>query len=263
MNFFNQFWAPRNAYDPVGMFTRGHMFLLCISLILLIILLYNSRNLKRPTLEKITKFLAIIMVTLEGVKIYYSFSFGYTWLNEWFPIAYCSIFMYALLLSGYGNGKWKQMGQAFLAGGCVLGGTAFLLFPSTSLMMYPIWHFQCLYSMLFHTLMIYIGVMYLWKMNMELNKVTYKAYTKLYTLFALIAIIMNTTFNSNLMLLREPFKIPVLFVHQLVKDAPWLYTIFVFLVYLLGPFWITAYFINLIRRSKEKDTLKDLGEISV
>lgn len=263
MIFFHQFWAPRKAFEPVGMFTEGHMFLLIICLAILLALVYSSRKFTISRIEKITKFLAIVMVILEGIKICYSFYWGYTWLSAWFPIAYCSIFMYALLLRGYGNGKWRAMGDAFLAGGCIIGGTAFLLFPSTSLMMYPVFHYQCLYSMFFHTLMIYMGIMYIWKMDVKFNKEGYKQYCKIYLFFGIIAVILNTIFNSNLMLLKKPFKIPVLFVHKLFKDAPWLYTIFVFLVYLFGPYWITAYFTKLIRKRRSKIELDYIEEVTI
>lgn len=252
MVFLNQFWAPRKAYEPVGMFTAGHMILLLICLVILGGLLFISRRITKDRIEKITKIMAVLMVTLEGIKICYSFYWGYTWISAWFPIAYCSIFMYALWLSGYGKGQWKEMGDVFLAGACVIGGTAFLLFPSTSLMMYPVWHYQCLYSMFFHTLMIYMGFMYIWKMDIKLNKAGYKQYTKVYIFFATIAIILNTIFESNLMLLRDPFNIPVPFIHKLVSDSPWIYTVFVFLVYLFGPYWVTAYFVKVIKKRKAR-----------
>lgn len=263
MIFLQHFWAPRKAFKPVGMFTEGHMFLLIICLSILVALVFSSRNIKKNTIEKITKLLAIVMVILEGIKVIYSFYWGYTWINAWFPIAYCSIFMYALLLRGYGKGKWKRIGEAFLAGGCIIGGTAFLLFPSTSLMMYPVFHYQCLYSMFFHTLMIYMGIMYIWKMDVEFNKNSYKDYCKIYLFFAVTAIILNTLFDSNLMLLKKPFKIPVLFVHKLFKDAPWLYTIFVFLVYLGGPYWITAYFTKVIRKRKNILMINKIDEVTL
>lgn len=262
MIFFQQFWAPRNDYDPVGMFTQGHMFLLLICLGILGILLYASRKITKSNIEKATKILAIVMVTLEGIKICYSFYWGYTWLSAWFPIAYCSIFMYALLLRGYGKGKFRAIGDAFLAGGCIIGGTAFLLFPSTSLMMYPVFHYQCLYSMFFHTLMIYMGIMYIWKMDIKFNKEGYKEYCKIYLFFGVIAVVLNTIFDSNLMLLKKPFKIPVLFVHKLFMDAPWVYTIFVFLVYLFAPYWITAYFAKIIKKRRNKKVLNTLDEIT-
>lgn len=263
MIFFQHFWAPRKAFDPVGMFTQGHMFLLLICLGILGILLYTTKNITKSTIVKITKILAVVMVTLEGIKICYSFYWGYTWLSAWVPIAYCSIFIYALLLRGYGKGRLKEMGEAFLAGGCIIGGTAFLLFPSTSLMMYPVFHYQCLYSMFFHTLMIYMGIMYIWKMDFKFNKNGYKGYAKLYLFFAIIAIILNTLYESNLMLLRDPFNIPVPFVHKLVMDSPWIYTIFVFLVYLFGPYWVTAYFSNLIKKRKNKVKLDMVKEATV
>lgn len=260
MFILDQFWAPRKAYEPVGMFTSGHMILLMLCLIMLVIIVFISRKIEASRIKAITRGMAILMTLLEGIKIYFSFYWGYTWLNAWFPIAYCSIFMYALWLSGYGKGKWREMGDAFLGGVCIVAGGAFLLFPSTSLMMYPMWHYLSLYSMFFHTLMIYTGIMYLWKLDIKLDKAKYKEYVKLYLFFAIIAIVLNTLFDSNLMLLREPFKIPIPFLHQLFKDSSWLYTTVVFLVYLFAPYWVTSYINEKIKQIKNKKSVKDTDD---
>ena len=40
MNLLNQFWAPRDIYEPTGMFTSRHMVLLVLSLVVLSLLIY-------------------------------------------------------------------------------------------------------------------------------------------------------------------------------------------------------------------------------
>ena len=74
--------------------------------------------------------------------------------------------------------------------------------------------------MLFHTLMIYMGVLYLFKLEIKLEKIMFKEFAKLYCFFAVIAIFLNSFYGSNLMLLKKPFKIPVPFLHKLFSSAP-------------------------------------------
>lgn len=250
MMFLNQFWAPRKLYNPCGMFTEGHMILLFLSIALLCILLYTSKNLSTHKIKRLTKILAIGISILELIKIGFNFHRGYTWINAWFPISYCSIFIYSLWLSGYGKDKWREMGDIFLGGVSIIAGAAFLLFPSTSITLYPVWHYLCLYSMLFHTLMVYMGIMYLSKMEIKFNKNTFKRYLKYYLFFALIAIVLNNNYGSNLMLLREPASIPVPALKTLYEAAPWGYTLLVFIVYLFVPYGITAY-ISKFKKSEE------------
>lgn len=257
MDILNQFWAPRDIYEPTGMLTSKHMILLIISMIILSALIYFSRKMTNTQIKKVTKGMAIFITILECIKIFFNFYRGYTWINTWVPISFCSIFIYALWLSGYGKGKWKETGEAFIAGVSIIAGGAYLIFPSTSLTVYPIWHYLCMYSMLFHTLMVYMGILYLFKLEIKLDKSKFNKFAKLYCFFAVIAIGLNTFYGSNLMLLKKPFKIPVPFLHELFASAPWLYTVVVFLVYLYVPYCVTVYLYRLFTRNKREKVIKD------
>lgn len=255
MNIFKQFWAPRDVYQPCGMFTSRHMVLLIISIIILSALIYFSRGLNKCKVNKVTKILAVIMTILEFIKIIFNFYRGYTWINTWIPISFCSIFIYALWLSGYGKNKFREIGEIFIAGVSIIAGATYILFPSTSLTVYPIWHYLCIYSMLFHTLMIYMGILYLFKLDIKVNRCGFNKFASIYCFFAIIAIYINTFHGSNLMLLKKPFKIPIPFLHELFSSAPWLYTIVVFLVYLYVPYYITFYLLKFINRKKKDELL--------
>lgn len=144
MLLVNQFWAPKNMYEYCGMFSLGHMVLFLISIFLLIILLFISKNITVHDVEILTKIMAVIITILEGMKIYFNLYWGYKNINSWLPISYCSIFIYALWLSAYGKEKLKEIGDSFITGCSVVAGGAYLLFPSTSLTVYPVWHFLCI-----------------------------------------------------------------------------------------------------------------------
>ena len=214
------------------MFTYGHMILLGLSIILLIGLLVISRNVDEKQVKKITRVSAIIITILEGIQIGFNFYFGYTWINAWFPMWYCGIFIYSLWLSGYGKGKWRRMGDSFLAGASMIAGATYLVFPATALTIYPTWHYLSIYSMFFHTMMIYIGILYFYKLDIKLNKQLYKSYVKYFLFFALIAFVLNNYCGSNLMMLKKPANIPIPLAYTLYKSMPWAYTVIVFIVYL-------------------------------
>lgn len=254
MNFsFSMLFAPKDLYQACGMFTKEHLLLLVLNLILLCILLFCSRNITKEKIATLTRVFAIMIVILEQIKIGFNFRMGYTWLDSWFPISYCSIFIYALVLSGFFSGKGRAMGKAYIAGVSVLAGFVYLLFPSTSLMQYPVWHFLSLHSMFFHTLMMYMGILYLYHLKIRLDKKAYYHYILLFGFFAVLALILNTLFGSNLMLLREPFNIPLPLAHQIYQKFPWGYTVLVLFVYLVLPFPVTA----LLFRRREERTLNN------
>ncbi|MTH05887.1 hypothetical protein GMA43_02045 [Turicibacter sanguinis] len=229
------FFAPLDQYPSAGMFTSAHLISLLVCFVIVGVCLLASRKMQWKTVMKLTKILAVIITLLELIKIDYNFYFGYTWLDAWFPLSYCSLFIYALWLSGYGKGVFKKLGDAFIIMGALLGGIGFLIFPTTSLMRYPIWHYLCLYSLFFHTAMIYLSFMYLKQQKTLVNRKTYVYFSVYFMIGAMISIILNVLFGSNIMLLREPFNVPFAFVHEIQKHSQVAYTLLAMLAYLVGP----------------------------
>ena len=186
--FGSLFFAPLDAYPAAGMFTTPHLISLVVCLIILLVALKASLKKSWEQVMKLTRVIAIVVTILEGVKIAYNFYYGYTWLDAWFPLSFCSLFIYATWFSGFGKGTIKKVGNAFIVMGCLLGGIGFLLLPTTSLMRYPIWHFLCLYSLFFHMLMIYLSVLYLWHRCVPINRYTYVYFSVYFLISALICI---------------------------------------------------------------------------
>ena len=123
------FFAPLDQYPSAGMFTSAHLISLLVCFVIVGVCLLASRKMQWKTVMKLTKILAVIITLLELIKIGYNFYFGYTWLDAWFPLSYCSLFIYALWLSGYGKGVFKKLGDAFIIMGALLGGIGFFIFP--------------------------------------------------------------------------------------------------------------------------------------
>lgn len=249
MLLVNQFWAPKNMYEYCGMFSFGHMILLIISILVLSFLLFISRNINSYEIKILTKIMAVIITVLEFIKIYFNLYWEYNNINSWLPISYCSIFIYALWLSAYGKGKLKEIGDSFITGCSVVAGATYLLFPSTSLTVYPVWHFLCMYSMFFHTIMIYFGIIYIKNKVIKLDINSFKKYVKIFLFFSIIAIFLNESFNTNFMLLNRPFKIPVPVIHKLYNLYPRIYTIIVFMIYLCVPYFTTRFFTRILNKN--------------
>lgn len=229
------FFAPLDAYQPAGMFTPQHLVALLCCLLLVSLFLIKSKQMSQETLMKLTKGMAFLITTLELIKISYNFYYGYTWLDAWFPLSYCSLFIYALWFSSYGKGHVKKIGDAYIGIGCLLGGLGFLFVPTTSLMRYPIWHFLSLYSLFFHVMMIYVAVLYLWHQQISINLKTYGSFSLYLIVAAMISIAINAVYGANIMLLREPYNIPLPWIHTLQANSQAAYTLLASLLYLVGP----------------------------
>lgn len=245
-------FSPRGEYPACGMFTIPHILAFIICIILIIVGLYVTRKIKKDEVYKIIRIVAVTVIILEIIKIGYNFYYGYTYLDSWFPLAYCSLFIYSTIMVGFGKGLIRKIGISFLVGGGILAGVAFLIFPTTSLMMHPIYHYLSMYSMLFHSLMIYIGILCYHHKLMEFNKKDYLYYVVFCLFFIVIALIVNKIYDCNMMFLKEPFNIPIPLLKEIGTNYPVLYKIIIILVYLVIPYGIT-YLLNKGINKGEKD----------
>lgn len=240
-----------NSEAAAGMFTLPHIISLIICLIIVGIAIYLSRAFDKKRVVLTTKIMAYVFTIWEIAKIIFKFIIDEgKYLDHWVPLYFCSLFIYALWLCGYGKGRIYKIGEAFISGGCIIGGLAFLIVPATSLMDYPIYHFMSIHSMVYHSCMLYLGILYLraYKINLDKNDfIRYSIYTGA---FGIVSIILNLMLDQNFMILRNPVNIPIEFINAIANKAPWLYTVGAFMLYLLIPFLLVKGIIIIIRKIK-------------
>lgn len=239
--FFDLFFAPIGRFEPCGMFTPAHIIsmFLCftgIAGLTLHLSRFRAAEKKRACTLFIT---AVILTLMEFGKIAFKFATGETYLDAWVPLSYCSLFLYALWTCLYGGGAAKEAAEVFIAYACPVAGTLFLIFPTTSLMSYPIWHYLSLHSLVYHSLMVIIGLSFPAEKK-HLDKRSYGAYISFLLIFSVIAVAMNFAFGCNLMNLREPYNIPIAFLQRIWQTVPWLYTALAFTGYLAIPGAVSA-----------------------
>lgn len=229
------FFAPNGRFEPCGMFTIPHIVsaLICIFIVVFVLIKTNCK-IKGAKSLKLLKTSALVLTVLEAIKISHSFIYGDHYLDAWFPLSYCGLFIIALWLAGFGSAKMKAIGKAFISLGCPFAGIAFLIFPTTSLMSYPIWHYFSLYSMFYHSLMIFVGIT-IFREDKHLSFEKYLNYAVFVLPFSALAIAINTFATSNLMNLREPYNIPIDFLQNLYADFPPGYIALVLVIYMLIP----------------------------
>lgn len=231
------FFAPKDVYPACGVYTTGHLIstLICFLSVAFFVFLFRRTKLERVYFA--IRVLAVVLTALESVKIFHNFYWGYTNIDSWVPLSFCSLFIYACYLSGYGRGRLRSFGNSFIVIGGIVGGFVFVCMPTTSLTMYPIFHFQSLYSLLFHSLMMTAGVLLL-KNGIRPTRKLFNYYVIFFGVFAAVALIINSTLGSNLMTLREPYKLPIDFLHVLQKEMPAAYTALGVVAHIVLPFCV-------------------------
>jgi uncharacterized membrane protein YwaF len=204
------FFAPNGKYPPCGLYSSGHIFILLFTLFDVVISLYLALRYLKGNVKTVMRLFALIVTVLEGIKIAFNFIQGYTALNHWVPLYFCSFYLFALWLAAFGKGKIERTGLSFLFGGSFLSGLFFTFYPSTSLPNYPLFHFISLYSFFFDGSMIFMGLFIILS-GYYRPKLKDGLYYVLFTgIFIGLAALVNVLFGANLMFITNPYRLPVM-----------------------------------------------------
>lgn len=242
------FFAKAGEYEACGIFTAKHFILIAITLIAVAIALKYTVNKKdvKKIIRNCTIFVWIFEVIIMTFKIATG---GIQNVNNYLPLYYCSLLLYAGLFSSFGKGKLKRAGDVFLATGAIVGGIVFIIFPSTSLPSYPMFHLVSIHSFVFHGIMIYLGLLINITNYIELKKTDIIYYSSLVGIVCIIAYIINKIFDSNLMFISKNF--PGTAIEILYKLTGKFFTIIMMVGQATVPFYIIYGMKNIIGKKNE------------
>ena len=245
-------------YEPCGIFTTDHFILIGITIIGIIIALKFTSNKSKEKVHSIIKKITIIMCILEVVKISFNLQQNsFRDVNTYMPLYYCSILLYAVLLSSFGKGALKRAGDVCLATGSVIGGIVFIIYPSTSLPMYPAFHFLSIHSFLFHGTMIYLGILINKTQYIELEQNDIKYFASVIGIMSIVALIINKLFNGNLMFISNNFPGTPIEILYDITNGGIMYTLIMVLAQMTLPFYITYVIIKKIQSVRNLSELKE------
>lgn len=242
------FLAKPGEYKACGIFTLEHFVLMILTVIGVAIALKYTVN--KKDIRKIIRNCTIFVWIWEFVIICFKIAAcGTRDLNQYVPLYYCSLLLYAGGLSSFGKGKLKRAGDVFLATGAVIGGIIFILFPSTSLPTYPMLHLVSIHSFIFHGIMLYLGLLINLTRYIELENKDIIYYSSLVGIVCIIAYIVNKIFGSNLMFIAKNF--PGTFIETLYNSTGNFFTLVMILGQMFLPFYVIYGICKLIKKRKE------------
>ena len=135
-----------------------------VSAVLLVLLIIAFRRAPeqrvRRTLGWLGVFLTLFYIGKTAWESYYDITLSGAF-NTWLlPFDACSFIMPAGILAGFSKGRVQRAAESWVATGGVVGGIANMLFLR-ALYYYPFFSFGAVYSMLWHFLMVFMGVLVL------------------------------------------------------------------------------------------------------
>ena len=163
------FYDNFTSEDVAGMFTFWHLLYLIVFAGLVLLGLWLCKSLQDKKIQKIITWSAIIVTIVEVIKITLRIAKG-GGTDTWIPLYYCSLFIYAIWMTRSKKEWLSRMGYAYITMGGILAAILFTHYPSTSLAIYPALHPASIHSLLYHSLMAFVGILVLWKKQYEPKK---------------------------------------------------------------------------------------------
>jgi len=243
-------FAYPGVYEPCGLFTTDHFKLIIVTIIGIIIALKKTINKSKDEIKQIIKRCTIIIWIFQAIMITFKIiTGGIRNINNYVPLYYCSLLLYAGGLAAFAKDKLKRTGEVFLATGGIAGGIIFIILPSTSLPTYPMFHIVSLHSFLFHGIMIYLGILINATRYITLQIADIKYYASLVGCVCVLAYIINSIFGSNLMFISG--KLPVAPVEFLYDITGPFYTIVACIGQMTLPFFTMYVIIKFCNKKLE------------
>ena len=245
------FLSKPGEYEPCDMFTVKHLILFIATCLVVLVAVNNTKVMQKEDIRKIIRKFTLVIWILEILKTVYNIAIGKgSEINKMVPLYYCSLFLYSGLLSSYGKGILKRIGDVFLATGGIVGGLIFLMLPTTSLPEYPLFHFISMHSFFYHGAMVYLGIIINKFKYIDLKLSDLKYYALLIAAVCLGAYFLNEKYGSNLMFISRDF--PGTILSTLYNNTGKLYTPLSCLVQMTLPFLLVFSIVKTTEVFKKK-----------
>jgi len=249
--FLKRLFAPSGTLKPYKLFTPEHWGIAGFSFFIVAIALILSRKMTKQNVYKTVKICTITLWIFETIKIVFNLLTGNADNpNTYIPLYFCSIVLYAGIFSIFSKGKLKHASDVFIVVGGIVGGVAYMLCPNTTAGTYPIFHYITMQSFLHHSIMVYLGALFLITDYVELKISDLTYYSSIVAFMCLITYVVNNTFDLNLMFLNETY--PNTPIDVIYKLSPKYFSLNMTLMQSIPPFVVIYGLVKIFNRKKAK-----------
>ena len=185
---------------------------LVISILLLIVLLIIFRKYSKEKVLKIIKIVSIFFILFYIIKTtwesIYDIKYTGSFNTGLLPLDSCSIIMFAGIISSYSKGKIKEYSDSWIVTGCIVGGIATMVYLN-AFKYYPFLSFGAFYSMIWHFLMVFIGLLLIVTNYVDINYKTLLKGFIFHLVISLIIIPIDYIFDFDFMMYKSLGGIPI------------------------------------------------------
>ena len=160
--FDDSYTLAEKGYTGADKLSLKQFIVMGILFVLIVVGSIFLRKIKKEKVLTIYKVIAIVMPFLEAAKIAFSTYADITHgqpfnLGGMLPLYSCSMLLYFLPFVAWGKGRMQRYSMAFFTSiGLVAGLSNFIYLSGAG--WYPIFTFGCMYSILFHGVIVFVGI---------------------------------------------------------------------------------------------------------
>jgi len=231
-----------------GLFTINHLIIILLSIIIQSVILILSLKKNKEQIIKTIKYLGIFILIYEIIKIIYMIIDKRS-INNYFPLYYCSLILYFIILIYPKNNKLNKIGYLLISYSGLIPSFAYIIYTITSINFHPLISFDTIHSFIYHNIMLYISLIIIIKKIHISNKNDYKIYLPVTISICIIVIIINSIFNTTFMYINKaPLDNPFLLSIQNIIGP--FYPLFITISLTLGTYILTYIFSSLIQKER-------------
>lgn len=195
--------------DYGGLAQYIYLIISVIIMITLLVILRKSSKEKVHNIIRVTSiFLTILYIVKTTWESIYDIKLTGSFNTGLLPLDTCSIIMLAGLISGFGKGKIKKLADSWLCTGGIVGGFATMIFLH-AFKYYPFLSFGAFYSMIWHFLMVFIGLLLIVTNYVETKYTTILYGYLFHLLVSLIVIPIDFIYEFDFMMYLNLGGIPI------------------------------------------------------
>ena len=244
------FFNPRNEAKALGMYSPAYLAAVFVCMVGTVLALVFSRKMRKETVRKIVIGIGIFLwITEFGKMLFVGLTYGLKEV-EFFPLYFCSMFMYASVLTCFKNKSLQTTANAFIFFGGIVGAVTFFCFPTAVIPYYPLFHYMTVRTLVYHSLMIYTGVLIVITGYYKPQLKHFKEYAIFLWITFSLAFIFNRIQGTNLMYISKPLDIEI--VKTIYAAIPRLYPFIVAIIQLVVPFFLSYGVYRLVLHLQEK-----------
>ena len=160
--FDNSYTLQEKGYHGEDKMSPKQFIVMGIIFVLIIVISILLRKVKKEKVLLIYKILSFAMPVLEIAKMTFSgvadvsHGDGFNW-GGGLPLYTCSMLLYFLPIVAFGKGKFQKYSMAFFTTIGIAAGLSNFVYLSAA-GWYPIFTFACLYSVIFHAILVFVGM---------------------------------------------------------------------------------------------------------